>query len=52
MPGKTGETAPQREAVAALERFEPITTDDKTKPGRPVIAVQFRPRTLAKVAND
>jgi hypothetical protein len=38
--------------VTALQRFEPIITYDETRPGRPVIAIQFRPNTLAKVTDD
>jgi WD40 repeat protein len=52
LPGETGETESQRQAVAALRRLDPVITYDETKPGKPVIAVRFRPNTLAKVTDD
>src|SRR5262249_26274120 len=51
-PGEIGETESQRQAVAALRRLEPVISYDETKPGRPVIAIRFRPNTLAKVTDD
>jgi endonuclease YncB( thermonuclease family) len=52
LPGEAGETESQRKAVAALRGLEPVITYDETKPGRPVIAVRFRPNTPAKVTDD
>jgi endonuclease YncB( thermonuclease family) len=51
LPGEAGETNAQRKAVAALHAFEPIITYEETKPGRPVIAVQFRPNSAAKAGD-
>jgi hypothetical protein len=52
LPGEPGETRVQRAALEALERFDPIVTYDESKPGRPVIALRFRPNTSAKVGDD
>jgi endonuclease YncB( thermonuclease family) len=50
--GEPGETAAQLAAVSALNEFKPIMTYDESKPGRPVVAVQFRPNTIQKVGDD
>jgi endonuclease YncB( thermonuclease family) len=52
LPGEPGETTAQREALGALKMFDPIVTFDESKPGRPVVAVQFRPNTVKKVGDD
>jgi hypothetical protein len=52
LPGEIVETESQRKAISALQRFEPIVTVDQTKPGKPVIAIQFRANTPAKVTDD
>jgi endonuclease YncB( thermonuclease family) len=51
-PGEPGETKVQRAALDALRRFNPIVTHDESKPGRPVIAIQFRPNTTEKAGDD
>jgi hypothetical protein len=33
----------QRRALAALREFDPIVKVDETKPGKPVVSIQFRP---------
>jgi hypothetical protein len=52
LPGEPGESRTQSEALAALKVFDPIVTFDESKPGRPVVAVQFRPNTVEKVGDD
>jgi endonuclease YncB( thermonuclease family) len=52
LPGEAGETASQRKAVAALQHLKPVITYDETKPGKPVIAIGFRPNTNDKVTDD
>jgi endonuclease YncB( thermonuclease family) len=52
LPGEIVETESQRTAISALQGFEPIVTVDQTKPGKPVIAIQFRANTPAKVTDD
>jgi endonuclease YncB( thermonuclease family) len=52
LPGEPGETNAQRQALSALHVFDPIVSLDESKPGRPVVAVQFRPNTLQKVGDD
>jgi endonuclease YncB( thermonuclease family) len=52
LPGEPGETTAQREALAALKAFDPIVTFDESKPGRPVVAIRFRPNTVEKVGDD
>lgn len=48
LPGESGETTAQREALAALAPFDPVVTHDESKPGRPVIAVRFRANSARK----
>jgi endonuclease YncB( thermonuclease family) len=52
LPGEPAETESEREPLAALQRFEPIVTVDETKPGKPVIAIQFRANMINKVTDD
>jgi len=52
LPGEPGETRVQREALEALRRFDPVVTHDESKPGRPVIAIRFRPNTTEKAGDD
>jgi endonuclease YncB( thermonuclease family) len=51
LPGEISETESQRMALAALQPIGPVITYDATKPGKPVIALAFRPNTPAKVTD-
>jgi hypothetical protein len=51
LPGEPAETESERAPLAALQRFEPIVTLDQARPGKPVIAVQFRANT-GQVTDD
>jgi endonuclease YncB( thermonuclease family) len=52
LPGEPGETRIQRGALQALRKFDPIVRYDESKPGRPMIAIQFRPNTIEKVGDN
>jgi hypothetical protein len=41
----------ERRALAALRAIDPIVTFDETRPGKPVVAIQFRPNA-GKVTDD
>jgi hypothetical protein len=41
----------QGEALAALREIEPVVTFDETRPGKPVVGIQFRPN-FGKVTDD
>jgi WD40 repeat protein len=51
LPGEPGETRVQREALQSLRKFDPVVTHDESKPGRPVVAIRFRPNTVEKVGD-
>jgi endonuclease YncB( thermonuclease family) len=52
LPGEPGETRVQSEALRALRRFDAVVAYDESKPGRPVVAIRFRPGATEKVGDD
>jgi hypothetical protein len=52
LPGEPGETESEREPLGALMKFDPIITLDESRPGRPVIAIQFRANALVKATDE
>src|SRR5262249_49224409 len=52
LPGEPAGTESERAPLAALQKFNPIVKHDETRPGRPVIAIQFRPNTPEKVTDQ
>jgi endonuclease YncB( thermonuclease family) len=51
LPGEPADTESERRALAALQAFNPVVKVDETRPGQPVVAVQFRPNVPEKAAD-
>jgi enterochelin esterase-like enzyme len=52
LPGEAPSSESERRALGALQVFEPVVTCDEARPGKPVVALRFRPNLERKVTDD
>jgi endonuclease YncB( thermonuclease family) len=51
LPAEAADSEAKDKALASIRKFDPILTVDETRPGKPVVAIQFR-ANAGKVTDD